>query len=42
MRHSNLRQNEAALMSCGIRAVEHRKCAVGLAGAHPVCTTESC
>jgi len=28
-------QNEAALMSCRIRAVEHRKCAAGLADAHP-------
>ena len=27
-------QNEAALC-CRIRAVEHRKCAAGLAGAHP-------
>ena len=39
--HSSLRQsnsqlqNEAALMSCRIRAVEHRKCAAGHAGAHP-------
>ena len=39
--HSSLRQsnlqlhNETALMSCRIRAVEHRKCAAGLAGAHP-------
>jgi len=39
--HSSLRQsklqlqNEAALMSCRIRAVEHRKCAAGLAGTHP-------
>jgi len=32
--HSQL-QNEAALMSCRIWAVEHRKCAAGLAGAHP-------
>jgi len=32
MRQSNLQlQNEAALMSCWIRAVEHRKCAAGLA-----------
>jgi len=31
---SNLQlQNEAALMSCRIRAVEHRKCAIWLAGA---------
>jgi len=28
-------RNEVALMSCRIRAVEHRKCAAGLAGAHP-------
>jgi len=36
LRQSSLqRQNEAALMSCRIRAVEHRKCAAGLAGAHP-------
>jgi len=36
LRLSNLQlQNEAALMSCRIRAVEHRKCAAGLAGAHP-------
>ena len=28
-------QNEAALMSCGIRAVEHRKCTAGPSGAHP-------
>ena len=39
--HSSVRQcnlqhrNEAALMSCRIRAVEHRKCAAGLASAHP-------
>jgi len=34
---SNLqRQNQAPLMSCRIRAVEHRKCAAGLAGAHLV------
>jgi len=33
LRQSNLqRKNEAALMSCLIRAVEHRKCAAGLAG----------
>jgi len=33
---SNLQlQNEAALMSRRIRAVEHRKSAAGLAGAHP-------
>ena len=37
LRQSNLQlQNEAVLMSCRIRAVEHRKCAVGLTGAtHP-------
>jgi len=36
MRQSNLQlHNEAALMSCRIRAVEHRKCAAGLANAHP-------
>jgi len=36
LRQSNLQQqNEAALMSCRIRAVEHRKSAGGLAGAHP-------
>jgi len=36
LRQSNLQlQNEAALMSCRIRAVEHRKCAAGVAGAHP-------
>jgi len=36
LRLSNLqRQNEAALVSCRIQAVEHRKCAAGLAGAHP-------
>ena len=28
-------QNDAALMSCRIRAVEHRKCVAGLPGAHP-------
>ena len=28
-------QTEAALMSCRIRAVEHRKCAARLADAHP-------
>jgi len=27
-------QNEAALMSCWIQAIEHRKCAAGLAGIH--------
>ena len=36
LRQSKLqRKNEAALMSCRIRAVEYRKCAAGLAGAHP-------
>jgi len=36
LRQSNLQlQNEAALMSCRIRAVMHRKCEAGLAGAHP-------
>ena len=36
LRQSNLQwQNEAALMSCRIWAVEHRKCAAGLAGAYP-------
>jgi len=36
LRQTNLQlQNEAALMSCRIRAVEHRKCAAGLAGARP-------
>ena len=35
LRQSKLqRKNEAALMSCRIRAVECRKCAAGLAGAH--------
>jgi len=35
LRQSNLQvQNEAALMSCRIRAVEHR-CMAGLADAHP-------
>ena len=28
-------QNDAALKSCRIRAVEHRKCVGGLSGAHP-------
>jgi len=44
LRQSNLQlQNEAALMSRRIRAVDHRKCAAGLAGAHPaVCKIESC
>jgi len=36
MRQSNFQlQNEAALMSYRIRAVEHRKSAAGLAGAYP-------
>ena len=36
IRQSNLqRKNEAALMSCRIRAVEHRLSGDGLAGAHP-------
>jgi len=36
VRQSNSQlQNEAALMSCRIRAVEHRNCAAGLTGAHP-------
>jgi len=36
MRQSNSQlQNEAALVSCRIRAVEHRKSAAGLTGAHP-------
>jgi len=36
LRQTNLQlQNQAALMSCRIRAVEHRKCAPGLAGTHP-------
>jgi len=40
-RHSSLRQsnwqlqNEAMLMSCRMRAVEHWKYAAGVAGAHP-------
>ena len=39
LRPSNLQlQNEAALMSCRIRAVEHRKCATG----PPVYKIESC
>jgi len=43
MRQSNLqRKNEAALMSCRIRAVEYGKFAAGLVGAHPVCKIESC
>jgi len=36
MRQRNLQlKNEAALMSCRIRAVEYGKCAAGLAGVHP-------
>ena len=36
MLQSNLQQqNEAALMSCQIRAVKHTKCAAGLADAYP-------
>ena len=36
LRQSNLQlQNQAAQMSCRIRAVEHRKCAAGLAVALP-------
>ena len=36
LRQSNLQlQNQAPFMSCRIRAVEHRKCAAGLAGVHP-------
>jgi len=36
MRPSNLQlQNAAALMSCRMRAVDHRKCVAGPAGAHP-------
>jgi len=36
LRQSNLQlQNEVALMSCRLRAVEPRNCAAGLAGAHP-------
>jgi len=35
LRQSNLQlQNEAALMSCRTRAVEHRKCVAGLSDAH--------
>jgi len=35
LRPSNVQlQNETALMSCRIRAVEHRKCVAGPAGAH--------
>jgi len=43
MRQSNLQlQNEAALMSCRIRAVEHRKSAAGLLAHTPVCKIKSC
>jgi len=36
LRQSNLQlQNQAALMSCRIRAVEHWKCVAGPDGAHP-------
>ena len=36
MRPSNSQlQNDAALMSCRIRAVEQRKCEAGPSGAHP-------
>jgi len=36
MRQSNLQlQNEAALMSCRIQAIEHRKSTTGLAGTRP-------
>jgi len=36
LRQSNLQlQNQAALMSCRTRAIEHRKCAAGLSNAHP-------
>jgi len=36
LRQSNLQlQNETALISSRVRAVEHRKCAAGLLGAHP-------
>ena len=36
LRRSNLHlHNEAALMSCRFRAMEHRRCATGLADAHP-------
>jgi len=46
--HSSIRQgnsqrkNEAALMSCRIRAVDHRVTAGGLAGAYPGMKIESC
>jgi len=45
--HSSLRQNnlplqsEAALMSCRIRAVEHKKYVAGLYDVHPVCKIQS-
>ena len=43
IRQSNLQwKNEAALMSCRIRAVEHRVSGDGLAGAHPGSKIESC
>jgi len=46
MRQSNLhnlqRQNQAKLMSCRIRAAEHRKCTAGRAGVHPGLQNESC
>jgi len=36
LRQSNLQlQNQATLMSCRIRAVEHCKCAAGLSNTHP-------
>jgi len=36
LRQSNLQlQNEAALVSCRIRAAEYRKCAIELAGVNP-------
>jgi len=36
LRPSNLQlQNDAALMPCRIRAVEHRKCVAEPAGSHP-------
>jgi len=42
VRPNNLQLQKEALMSCRMRAVEHRKSAAGLAGAHPVCNIESC
>jgi len=43
MRQSNLqRQNEAALMSCRIRAVENRKSIAGLVGTYPGLKDRSC